>query len=146
MTDKTMPTNIFIPYDGNYKGYFWYDKIENTDVDHKEYTLVHNNPDYYVIKKSDVDELDALNCFERFIASISNDIDFESHEDEWVEIVRTALIAQSDMVTIPRMLAESALECMHAYDSVEWNDDCEGDNYSETIYEFEKLLNYKAGE
>lgn len=57
MTDK-MPTNIFSCWDSEYEVYFT--KNHNNpnylpkNLILEEYTLVHNNPDYYVIKKSDV--------------------------------------------------------------------------------------------
>lgn len=84
--------------------------------------------------------------YECILTDTKGDLLLHSNEiGDTVGDVKVLSQSDPDIVRIPRMLAESALECMQAYESVEWNNDCEGDNYSESIYELEELLNYKEG-
>jgi hypothetical protein len=181
MTDK-MPTNIWAGRDT--KGTYWLDHEYSVP----QYTLVHNNPDYHIIPKADVDgdkkiivyyndeQLNGLICvfgssvhyikseqlpdynvdgdvmgaFEHLVDCLDGCM--AEHE---LNLIRNALIAQSapisprgenGMVTIPISLANDIMGCLESYNSIQWNEGCEGDNYSDTISEFEQVLNYKEGE
>lgn len=115
--DKTMPTNIHAGQDDELCQTFWFQTNQGHDYDPslKEYTLVHNNPDYHVIKKSDVDgdALEALKtlefCYESHIEDTLDEMLIDEDDTlalmkECRETIRNALIAQSDpdIVRIPR--------------------------------------------
>lgn len=101
-----------------------------------------NNPDYYVIPKSDVQ---ALTCHPDERVSVPY--------LEW-EALKTALTAQSDMVTIPRDVLEKApvKPCKNDYkDGARFNDAgylFDRENYYRNCANFLEnyVLNYKAGE
>jgi hypothetical protein len=111
--------------------------------DAKEYTPVHNNPDYYVIKKSDVqgDVLDALSKLD-FIERTSehrevkclNMVEQKKYFQECIKTIRNALIAQTNMVAIPRDVLEG-MKYKPPYDSLS-----DHSGYNEAV---DEILNYK---
>lgn len=162
MTDKTMPTNIWAlksNMDSNYTGTFC-----DTDDGGELYTRVHDNPDYHVIKKSDVDEdvMGALTvgdietmqgmikfCIDngyrmgmhqgvRYDGSLRNStkrmLAFAEIED--AKTIRKTLIAQSDpdIVRIPRTVLAGMKWSGNEYDAAIRNN---------TIND---VLNYKEGD
>lgn len=161
MSDK-MPTNIYIGHVSRSKGRV---HVGGCSADNQpdwvkkdpEYTLVHNNPDYHVIKKSDVDGdllaywnmiLDAVNDLEcaedTTIEQVHNNMPIKKAK----ETIRNALIAKSDpdKVTIPRNVLERMIID---------NSEFDGNQYVSTAskmfdHGFNKaikdVLNYNEGE
>lgn len=144
MTDN-MPTNIWAGRDN--KGTYWLDHAYGVS----EYTLVHNNPDYHVIKKSDVngdvncDAInDALGALQDIKQSLMLSHIYDDDEGKWLKTIRNALIAQSDpdIVRIPRKVLEGMKVWIEQYDT--WTPSIAHDEgYNQAI---NNVLNYKEGE
>jgi len=166
MSDKTMPNEILYIRDFELTGDIKKIILNNgLNHDNEEYTLVHNNPDYHVIKKSDVDGdvymMDILQVLERiehacsYPAYLSTDYSFDGD----IEILRNALIAQSatDTVTIPRKVLEDVMDSLEQADNydIDWAKGT-GENmqvmYDQIYIALKKLkpinevLNYKEGD
>jgi hypothetical protein len=93
-----MPTNIWALDCENEGGWRIWFNTPSKSLPVNEYTLVHNNPDYHVIKKSDVDG-DVMRALDRCHNFMT---------EETYQLIRNALIAQSDpdTVMIPREVLE----------------------------------------
>lgn len=151
MSDK-MPTNIYIGHVSRSKGRV---HVGGCSADNQpdwvkkdpEYTLKHNNPDYHVIKKSDVDGdvMGALDKVFHYLGYTSWNVTDEKHKDVFVALktIRNALIAQCtgrhecrsdiDIVRIPRKVLEW------------WSELCDL-NPKDLKPRIQDKLNYKEGE
>lgn len=120
MSDKNMPTNIHIGHVSRSKGRV---HVGGCSADNQpdwvkkdpEYTLVHNNPEYHVIKKSDVDGdvIGALDKVFHYLGYTSWKVSDEKQKDVFIALksIRNSLIAQFDpeIVRIPRKVLERLL-------------------------------------
>lgn len=114
----------------------WVDGAETYD-----YVLRDNNPDYHVIKKSDVDVdvMGALDKVFHYLGYTSWNVSEDKHKDCFIALktIRKAIIAQSDpdIVRIPRKVLEDMLK---KTDEPQWDR-----HHNQAI---NAVLNYKEGE
>lgn len=98
---RFIPTNIWVTRSEiePYQHGSWYNVSNLVKSNHEtKYTVFENNPEYYIIPKSDVQGV--LNDFEWLVKCLPDNLKWRFNGE--IETIKNALIAQPDMVTIPR--------------------------------------------